>query len=105
MSKSLMGRIPYAKIVIVLAVAFAIALGLCGVTFVLALGRGGGSFSSSFLNMAVPVELTVMVLSGVGLVVTVIAWVVVAAFGLGREQDDPQRQFDNKDDEGPKHPG
>jgi hypothetical protein len=55
--------------------------------------------------MAVPVELTVMVLSGVGLVVTVIAWVVVAAFGLGREQDDPQRQFDNKDDEGPKHPG
>jgi len=40
-----------------------------------------------------------MLLAGVGLLVTVITWVVVAAFGLGREQDEPQRLIDNKDDE------
>jgi phosphate/sulfate permease len=105
MGKSLISRIPFVKIVIVLAVAFGISCGLCGVTFVLALGQGAGnSASSKVLNMAVPVELTVMVISGLGLVVTVIAWVVVAVFGVGREKDQPQRLFDNNDDENRKDP-
>jgi hypothetical protein len=100
MGKPLMSRIPFAKIVIVLVVVFVISLGLCGVTLVVALGGNGAhSTVSKVLNAIAPVEMDAMLLAGVGLLVTVITWVVVAAFGLGREQDEPQRLIDNKDDE------
>jgi len=51
----------------------------------------------------VPYELFGMLLSGLGLVLTVIVWVVVAAFGLGREGSEPQTLVGKKDDEDEKN--
>jgi ABC-type Fe3+ transport system permease subunit len=104
MGKPLMGRITFVKILIVLAFIFLIAFGLCGLTAVSVMkGTPTNSPVSKLLDNAVPYELFGMLLSGLGLVLTVIVWVVVAAFGLGREGSEPQTLVGKKDDEDEKN--
>ncbi len=103
MSKPLIGRIPFAKVVIVLAIVFVISFGLCGLTAVSVMkGSPTNSPVSKLLDVAVPYELIGMLVSGLGLVLTVIVWVVVAAFGLGRDRSEPERPYGGTDDEGGK---
>jgi hypothetical protein len=101
MDKPLVDRIPFAKILVVLTVVFGIALGLCGVTFVLALNASGGNSPAGLLlSIAAPVELVMMALSFVGMVVVAIFWVVLSvARGNKAEDSERQRLIDGKDDE------
>jgi hypothetical protein len=87
MSKPLVDRIPFAKIVVALAVAFGLGLGLCGLDFFL-LVRGGGTHTQGFGVGAVGVlSLTVLSLSAIGLVVTVILWVVLAVVASANRKE------------------
>lgn len=97
MSRSLVDSIPFARIVIVLASAFGISLGLCGITaFAGGALHGNGNLAMTFGI----IELIVMALSAVALVVTVIAWVILGAIGgFSRKASDPQKLFDNADDQ------
>ncbi len=95
-------RINFAKIVTVLAVAFGVGLGLCGLSFVLASSgfRSNEEFGVDSLGVA-PVSLVVMILSAFGLAIAVIAWVLAAIFGSsssGGGGSEPRRLFDDKDD-------
>ena len=97
MSKPLVKRIPFAKIVTVLAVAFGVSLGLCGLTAVFRSGMTGIQYL--FASMAM-IELGVMVLSAVGLLITVAVWVVLSLVGgSSRKYSEIQRLFDDSDDE------
>jgi hypothetical protein len=93
---------PFAKIVVVLAVAFCVGLGLCGLDYLLAangIGKSGEEFGVGPLD---GVSLIVMILSGFGLVVAVIIWIIAAILGrlgLGRVSDEPQSLFEDKDDQ------
>jgi hypothetical protein len=93
----------FAKIVIVLAIAFLVGLGLCGLSFVVA-SHGYQSheeFGVDTLGIA-GFSLIVMVLSAVGLVATVVVRVVVAIFrsmSSKGEGGEPQTLFEKEDDE------
>ena len=88
-------HINFPKIVTVLAVTFAIALGACGLT-VLVSSHGGGAYALP-LGM---LELAVMGLAAFGLIVTVIVWVVASALGnLGHKGSEPQRLFEKENDD------
>lgn len=97
---------PFSKIVVVLACTFGVGLGLCGLNAVLSVSGaamgGVGSFIAPLRGIVGIVSLAAMVLSALGLVSTVIAWVVAEAFGLGRPRSEPQRLFENRDDDEPK---
>jgi hypothetical protein len=97
MSERLVDRVNFAKIVTVLASIFGIALGLCGVTFLVS--SGGNGTAGFFIGLGV-LELAVMGLSAVGLVVTVIVWVIasIAAGRGGRRSEGPQKLFDDAED-------
>jgi hypothetical protein len=69
-------HVNFPKIVTVLAVTFAVALGACGLT-VLASSHGGGQYAMPLGIL----ELAVMILSAAGLVVTVVVWVIASAIG------------------------
>ncbi len=91
---------PFAKIVVVLALAFITGIGLCGLDYFLGskgIGRSGGQeFSVGPLDA---VSLIVMILSLAGLVLMLIAWAISAAVGsFSRENNAPQKLFDEKDD-------
>lgn len=82
MSEPLVDRINFAKIVVVLAIVFGISLGLCGVTIALTSTVRG---STSVLVYGVIFEAIAMGLSALGLLVTVIVWVISSiAAGRGR---------------------
>jgi uncharacterized Tic20 family protein len=82
MSEPLGDGINFAKIVTVLAIVFAISLGLCGVTVALTSTVHGGG---SVLIFGMIVEAIAMGLSALGLLVTVIVWVIASiASGRGR---------------------
>ncbi len=94
MSEPLIDRIPFAKIVIGLAIGF--SLGLCGVTF--AVSAGGGN-RGGFLEGLGMVELAVMAISAIGLIVTVIVWVALSVIGsFGEKVSQPQKLFGEEDD-------
>ena len=69
MSKPLVNRRPFAKIVTVLAIAFGIGLGLCGLSSVLPSHDLG-------MNWLSWLSLPIMVVSLLGLILTLIAWVI-----------------------------
>jgi Na+-driven multidrug efflux pump len=88
-------QVNFPKIVTVLAVTFAVALGACGLT-VLASSHGGGEYA---MPLAI-LELAVMVLAAVGLIVTVVVWVVASAFGnLSSKGSETQRLFEKDIDD------
>ncbi len=99
MRKSLSERISFAKIVVVLAVAFFIGVGLCGLdSTVLARFRNlHEEFGpNTFVGV---VGAWVLLLSGLGLVCAVIAWVLTAAVGgLRGKEAEPQKLFDDEDE-------
>jgi hypothetical protein len=100
MSQPLVDRIPFAKIVVALAVAFGLGLGLCGLDFFLLL-RGSQTHTQAFGVGPVGVaSLTVLILSAIGLVVTIILWVVMAMVAsFSRKNSEPPQLLDEKDDE------
>jgi hypothetical protein len=100
MSKPLVERITFAKVVTVLAVAFGLGIGLCGLDYLLAANGIGKSTEEFGVGPLDAVSLVVMVLSALGLVVTTFFWGVFAVAGsFSRKDSEPQRLLDDKDDE------
>lgn len=101
MPKSLVDRIPFVKIITILAVSFSIGLGLCGLTYALntaGIGKYNKSFYPDLLGLF---SLVVMVVSFLGLAISSIAYLLLAALGsLGiiRRGGEPQRLFDNPEE-------
>lgn len=102
MSKPLADRIPFAKIVTVLAIVLGVSFGLCGLNWVLVAsnqGRGMGGFAGPILGTAGILELCAILLSAVALVLTVAAWVAFAILdSFSRGNAEPATLFDSKDD-------
>jgi hypothetical protein len=86
MSDPAKNRFPFAKIVAVTAVCFLVGIGLCGLDHALGahgIGRTNEEFSVGPLD---GLSLAVMALSAVGLVLSLIAWVVAAIIRSARSQ-------------------
>jgi hypothetical protein len=100
MSKPLVDRIPFAKIVIVLAIAFGVSLGLCGLTLALSVSGARQQFGvNQIAGVAAILSLPGMLLSAIGLVVTCAAWVVLSIVkGFSPKDEAPQHLFDDKND-------
>jgi hypothetical protein len=95
---------PFAKVITVLAVAFGVGLGLCGLNAVListgVARNSSGSFARPIFSIVGVSSLAVMILSAMGLVITTIVWVlteIIGNLGFRRGDDEPQRLFDDKD--------
>jgi hypothetical protein len=91
-------RFPFAKIVAVMAVSFLAGLGLCGLD--IALGAHGygktGEFSAGPLD---GLSLVVMILSGFGLIISLILWALAAiirSVGSGSKPAEPQKLLDDE---------
>jgi hypothetical protein len=101
MSKPLVERIPFVKILIVLVVIFGVSLGMCGVSAVLGVANSShmGRSVSQILGFSFVIEIAGMVLSSVGLVVTVIAWAILGiAASSSRNVAPPQQLFNESSD-------
>ena len=100
MQQPLVKRIPFAKILIGLALAFLLSLGLCGVTLVMAVG--GGSANSQISKMVDPLGMVVavgMLGSLAALIVTCVAWVVLSIVaGTATKVSQPLKLSKNEDD-------
>ena len=72
----LLERINFPKVVTTLSITFVVALGACGLTF-LASNQGAGDY---LIPLGL-IELAAMGLSGIGLVVTLVLWIVAALLG------------------------
>ncbi len=86
-------RFPFAKIVAVMAVCFLVGVGLCGLD--IALGAHGygktGEFSAGPLD---GVSLVVMILSALGLLLSLIVWAfaaIIRSVGSGNKDAGPQK--------------
>ena len=96
MSEHLVDRIPFAKIITVLAIVLGISLGLCGVTFFLSLSGGG---KDNLLAGFGILELVAIGVSIAGLLLTVLVFVTLSIFGSFSEKvSQPQKLFDERDD-------
>jgi hypothetical protein len=94
-------RIPFAKIVIVLAIAFGIGLGLCGVdaAFLEKFRSPGEEFGPN--TIVGGIGAIALVLSALGLVLTCVVWAVVGVVSAFRDRNsETQRLFEDQDDEG-----
>jgi hypothetical protein len=96
MKRPLADRIPFAKIVTILAVTFGVALGLCGMTVLVSSNTHLGG--SAMMPLGV-LELVVMVLSAAGLVLTTIAWVIASALGGFRRRERKPVKLPNGEDD------
>jgi hypothetical protein len=102
MSEQLVDRIPFAKILVGFAIAFGVALGLCGLNTVLmssSLNTSHEEFGGGpLLNTLGWVELAVMAFCAVGIVGTGVLWVVLAAMpAFNRKDREQQRLLDDED--------
>jgi flagellar basal body-associated protein FliL len=93
----------FAKIVVVLAIAFCAGLGLCGLSFVAASHgfKSNQEFGVDSIGIA-GFSLIVMILSALGLVVAVVVRVMAAIFGSFSSKQrgsEPQTLFGDEDDE------
>lgn len=77
MFERLADRIPFKKIVTVLAIIFGISLGLCGITFLVSSGGGGGGLKVGLGTL----ELVALGVSLAGLVLTLLVFVTLSIFG------------------------
>ena len=90
----LLERINFPKVVTILAITFGVALGACGLTGTGIASRGG----TEILVSLAFIELAVVLLSAVGLVLTVVVWIIASALGkTGHRGSAPQSPFDDKD--------
>jgi hypothetical protein len=104
MGKSFADRVPFAKIITVLAVAFGVGLGLCCLNGTLAAAgvarKSIGAFADPILSIIGILSLAVMILSAIGLIITTILWVIAAVVGsFSPKESEPQRLFEEKDNE------
>jgi hypothetical protein len=89
---SLSDRIPFAKIVTILAIVFVVSLGLCGLTYAASTGTSGDGGYVIALGL---IELAAMALSLLGLIVTALVWLVKAILeSLSPNNGNPQKLFD-----------
>jgi hypothetical protein len=96
MSERLFDRIPFAKIVTVLAIVFGVSLGLCGVTYFLSSDGGNGN---GFLAGFGILELAAIILSAAGLALILVVFVALSIFGSFSEKvSQPQKLFDEEND-------
>jgi hypothetical protein len=84
MSKSLVNRIPFAKIVVVLAIVFVLSLGTCGLTA--SLSSNSGSQQNGYVVVMIA-GLAGTLLSGLGLLVTAVVWVIATVAGNSSRKD------------------
>jgi hypothetical protein len=77
-SKSPIGRYPFAKTVVILAVAFLVGVGLCGIDYLLAANGIGKSTEEFGVGPLDAVSLVVMVFSAAGLGLTLIVWMIAS---------------------------
>ena len=102
MSKPRGNGFPFAKIVVVFALALIVGVGLCGLDLFLGLkgiGKSGPGINFGPIDI---LSLVVMLLSAIGLVIMLIAWAlsaIIRGFGFGRDSNEPQKLFDDKDGE------
>ena len=71
-------RFPFAKIVVILAIAFLVGVGLCGIDYWLGsqgIGKSGEEFSVGPLDAP---SLIIMFLSAACLILTLIVWMIAA---------------------------
>ena len=80
MSKPAAKRFPFAKIVIVMAVCLLVGIGLCGLDYALAAHGIGKSHKEFGVGPLDGLSLAVMVLSALGLVLSLVAWMLAAIF-------------------------
>jgi hypothetical protein len=95
MKKRLVDSFPFTRVVTVCAVALAIGLGLCGLSAVF-------SFSSIRpASLFIGPSLVLIVLSFLGMLVTLLAWVIAGAIDAlsGRSHSGPQTLFGDSDDD------
>jgi hypothetical protein len=100
MSKLPVKRIRFAKIVVVLAVAFCLGVGLCGIddAFMARFRSSSQEFGPN--SIVGGIGAWAIVLSAAGLVVTCVLWVALSLLGGSSDKGtEPQRLFDKKDDE------
>lgn len=91
----MLDRFPFAKIVTVLSIAFGIGLGLCGLSAILP--STGEEFHTNWLSLP---SLLIMVLSFLGLIVTLFVWIIASAIGgFSAKDSDPQTLFGNSNDD------
>jgi hypothetical protein len=89
----LLERVNFPKLVTVLAAIFGIALGACGLTALV-----GARFNGASVLPLGIVELVVMVLSAVGLLISLTVWGVASALGkTAAGGPDTIRLFDDSD--------
>ena len=91
MSKPLVDRLSFAKIVTVLAIAFGIGLGLGGLSMVLP--SSGQEIRTNWLSLP---SLLIIALSFLGLIITLIVWgIMIAIGGFSPKGSAPQTLFGN----------
>jgi hypothetical protein len=100
MKKPLVDQIPFAKLVAIFAAGFGIGLGLCGLGFFLpahGVGRGRGDEEFGMAPISL-VSLVIVIVSFVGLIVTLLMWALLAvleSFGIGGDKGEVQKLFDD----------
>jgi cellobiose-specific phosphotransferase system component IIC len=88
MTKPLVDRIPFAKILITLAVVFMVALGLCGLTARSALQpHTVPTGLDHFLKQTVGYDVLAMVLSIVGIVIIAVVWIIMTVISRARRKE------------------
>ena len=87
MSEPPKNRFPFAKLVAFMAVGFLVGLGLCGLDYVLAANGIGKSHEEFGVGPLDGISLVVMVLSALGLALSLVAWVLASIFGSSGAQD------------------
>jgi len=98
MGKPLVDRIPFAKILVALAIAFGVALGLCGLNWALdasGFDKSNQPFPGTVFVVTGLLEIGVMLLSAVGLVLTAVFWAVLR--GLSGRDSVTQPLVDDAD--------
>ena len=99
MSKPLLDGIPFAKIITVLAIAFGIGLGLCGLDAALLGGLRSPANEFGPNTIVGGIGAFAMLLSAAALVVTIFIWVVTVVVGsFSHKNSEPQRLLDEKDE-------
>lgn len=78
MGKSPVNRFPFAKIVVIFAVAFLVGIGLCGLDYLLAANGIGKSTEEFGVGILDAPSLIIMVLSAACLGLTLIVWMISA---------------------------
>ncbi len=87
MTKPLVDRIPFAKILIGFVIVFLVSLGLCGLS-VVSMGHAGGAPSGGGMpEKALVIGIVCMVVSVVGVPLTAVIWVVMTVVSRSMHKD------------------